>query len=234
MILDGKVALVTGASSGIGKAIAEMLMEARVKIIGTYNRGRIDSKKIFPVHMDLKSEKSIVHGFQKIADQYHSIDILINSAGINTGGGIFDLRVWRDVFEVDLFGLVSVTEKGVKLMNNGGKIINISSVYSDGKASWKGVPAYAAAKAAVSNFTQTLAKNLAPKILVNAVAPGYVDTPIWGKYSAEVKEASKKESLIERFVTPEEVASVVIELARSDAMTGEIIVVDGGLSLKTI
>jgi len=112
--------------------------------------------------------------------------------------------------------------------------LNISSIYAEGKACWKGLPAYGASKAAVSHFTQSMAKNLAPKILINAIAPGYVKTSLWKDTSEVQFEESGKEQLIERMIMPEEIAQMAIAIIKNDAMTGEVVVVDGGLSLKTV
>jgi len=119
-------------------------------------------------------------------------------------------------------------------MSKGGKILNITSIYGDGKTCFKGLPAYGAAKSALNHFTQTLAKNFAPNVLVNAIAPGYVQTPLWKDVSEEEFKTSGKEQLIERMIQPEEIADIAISVIKSDAMTGEIIRVDGGISLKTI
>lgn len=119
-------------------------------------------------------------------------------------------------------------------MQNGGKILNISSIYAEGKACYKGLPANGASKAAVSHFTQVMAKNLAPRILINAIAPGYVKTPLWQDTSEADYLESGKEQLIERMIIPEEIAQMAIAIINNDAMTGEIVVIDGGISLKTV
>jgi len=232
MILKGKIALVTGGSSGIGQAIATALVDAGCQVIITYNTHKTNNPKFTEIPVDLHSEKDIEKLFEVITKKFGKLDILVNSAGINTRGEPFDLKVWRDVFEVDVFALVAITGHAVKLMQNEGKIINISSLYGDGKFAWVHMPAYSAAKAVLNNYTQTLAKNLAPKIAVNAIAPGYVRTPLWGERSEEEFVSNGKEQLIERMIRPEEIASMALELVRNDALTGEIIVIDGGLSLK--
>jgi 3-oxoacyl-[acyl-carrier protein] reductase len=233
MVLKNKIVLVTGGSSGIGQAIANSLHESGCQVIITYNTHKPNNSKFTELQVDFNSEESTEKLFAQIKKKFGKIDILVNSAGVNTAGKPFDLEVWKKVFQIDLFALISITGKAVEMMKDGGKIINISSVYAEGKAAWKEVSAYAAAKAAVSNYTQTLAKNLAPKILVNAIAPGYVRTPIWDKYTQDIIEESKTEPLIKRFIEPEEIASIALELIRNDAITGEIIVIDGGLSLKS-
>ena len=115
-----------------------------------------------------------------------------------------------------------------------GKILNISSIYAEDKTAWQGKAGYAASKAAVNNLTRTFAKQLAPSILVNAIAPGYVDTESWDEFPKEVKERSKAEQLIERMINPSEIADMAVAIIKNDAMTGEVVVVDGGLSLKTV
>ncbi|MEI8232779.1 MAG: SDR family oxidoreductase [bacterium] len=234
MILKDKTALVTGGSSGIGQAIAQALSDAGCQVIITYNTHKSNTTNFTQFPVDLRSEKSIETLFNQIQTKFERIDILVNSAGINTRGEAFDLKILKDVFQVDVFSLINITGRAVKLMKDGGKIINISSIYGEGKAAWKGMVAYAAAKAAVNNLTQTLAKNLAPKINVNAIAPGYVRTPLWGSRTEEEFAANGKEQLIERMILPEEIASMALELARNDALTGEVIVIDGGISLKSI
>ena len=172
--------------------------------------------------------------YEEVKNKYGHLDVLVNNAGINPRGELFDLDLWRQIFEVDVFAVVATTGKLLGLMSGGGKIINISSIYSEGKTAWKAMPAFGAAKAAINNLTQTIAKNLAPKILVNAIAPGYVRTPLWGNKTETEFNKTGKDQLIERMINPEEVASMALELARNDAMTGEIIIIDGGLSLKTV
>ena len=159
---------------------------------------------------------------------------MVNNAGINRPRDLFDTKVWKEIFQVDLFAVVFCTGKAVQLMKNGGKILNISSVYAEGKACAKTLESYGAAKAALSHYTQTLAKNLAPKILVNAIAPGYVKTPLWKDTSEEEFIESGKEQLIERMILPEEIAEMAVAIIKNDSMTGEIVMMDGGISLKTI
>ena len=172
--------------------------------------------------------------FRSVREKFEKLDILVNNAGINRPRDLFDTKVWKEVFQVNLFATVFCTDEAVKLMKDGGRILNISSIYAEGKACWKGLPAYGASKAAVNHFTQVMAKNLAPKILINAIAPGYVQTPLWKDTTEEQFIESGKEQLIERMIKPEEIAQMVIAIIENDAMTGEIVVVDGGISLKTV
>jgi len=228
MNLKDKVALVTGGSSGIGQAICIALSQEGCKVVFTYNsneKGANETLKelgedSFKFKVDLQNEDDIKGLFNFVKEKFGKLDILINDAGINRPRGLFDPDDWRKIFEVDLFSIVSITGKAVDLMSNGGHILNITSVYGEGKACFKGIAPYGAAKAALNHYTQMLAKNLAPKILVNAVAPGYVKTPLWKNTTEEEFENAGKEQLIERMILPSEIAEMAIAVIKSDVMTG--------------
>lgn len=242
MNLDKKIALVTGASSGIGKAIALSLATKGATVVFTYNSNKKGAdevlaavgKKGMMVKVDMRNDNEIIELFTSIKKTYGKLDILVNNAGVNRPRDMFDPSVWKEVFQINLFSLVLCTGEAIKLMNDGGKILNISSVYGDGKSCWRGLPAYGASKAGVNHFTQSMAKNLAPKILVNAIAPGYVQTPLWGTKSEQEFIDSGKEQLIERMIQPNEIADIAVAVIQSEAMTGEVVTVDGGISLKTV
>lgn len=245
MNLKNKVVLITGGSSGIGKAVVMAFAKEGSRVVFTYRTKKSESEAIVEeikktgghavaINVDMHSEEDVQKLFIQIKNTYNSLDILINNAGINRPRDLFDLKVWKEVFQVNVFSVVLCTGLAVELMKNGGKIINVSSIYAEGKACWKGLPAYGASKAAISHFTQTMAKNFAPKILVNAIAPGYVQTPLWQDTTEDDFINSGKEQLIERMIQPEEIAEMAVAIAKNDAMTGEVVVVDGGISLKTI
>lgn len=242
MNLNGKVALVTGGSSGIGQAIALALAQEKCTVIFTYNtneKGADETLKQLgdtaaKFKVDMRDEEEIRSLFSFIQSKFGTLDILVNNAGINRPRGLFDPNDWREVFEVDLFSVVLSTGLAIDMMRNGGKIVNITSIYGEAKACYKGIAPYGAAKAALNHYTQILAKNLAPNILVNAIAPGYVRTPLWGNKSDEEFQDAGKEQLIERMIKPEEIADMTVAVIKNDAMTGEVVVVDGGISLKTV
>ena len=242
MYLKDKVAVVTGGSSGIGKAIVEALAKDGAIVVFTYNSKEKEAEElkktsetnIFKFKVDLHSENDIVDLFEFVKKQFGKLDILVNNAGVNRPRGLFETSDWREVFEVDLFSVVKITGLATELMKNKGKILNITSIYGEPKACYKGIAPYGAAKAALNHYTVMLAKNLAPGILVNAVAPGYVKTPLWGQKTEQEFEESGLEQLIERMIKPEEIAEMVLAVIKNDAMTGEVVIVDGGLSLKTI
>lgn len=243
MDLKNKIAVVTGGSSGIGRAICAVLAKEGCKVVFTYNsneKGANETLKEvgkggYKFKVDMHNEGDIKTLFAFVKEKFGKLDILVNNAGQNRPRDLFNMKIWKEIFQVVLFSVVSSSGKAVELMSNGrGRILNISSIFGEDKASWKGLPAYGAAKAAVNHFTRSMAKNFAPNILVNAIAPGYVKTPLWKNTTEEEFEESGKEQLIERMILPEEIAQMAVSVLKNDAMTGEVVVVDGGLSLKTI
>ncbi len=239
MDLRNKVAVVTGGSSGIGQSICRALVNEGCKVIFTYNSGEAGAKETIKitggVAQEYKVDLNDNSGVEKFFSSIHKLDILINNAGIDVAPeDQFDMKAWRKTFEADLFWAVKCTGSAVPLMKAGGKILNISSEYAD---EWMGYPddiAYSAAKAAINSLTRTLAKKLAPKISVNAISPGYVNTPMWKVTTDAEKKVLGRDQLIGRFIRPEEIAQMAIAILENDAMTGEVVVVDGGLSLKTV
>lgn len=242
MNLKNKIALVTGGSSGMGEAIAKKLDESECRVIITYQKNENGAEDVLSsfqnegakFKLDLRKDTDILELFAFIKDKFGKLDILVNNAGANRPRELMAMSTWREIFQINLFGLVMCTDEAVKLMSEGGKILNISSIYGDGPACWKGLTAYGAAKASVNHFTQTMAKNLAPKILINALAPGYVKTPLWKDTTEEEFVKSGEEQLIERMILPDEIAQMAIAIIENDAMTGSIVRVDGGVSLKTV
>jgi len=241
MNLRGRAAIVTGGSSGIGQAICGQLAGEGTKIIFTYNSNeagadetlKILGKGNFKYKVDIRNETEIEKFFAFVKQKFGKIDILVNNAGKTLRGDNLDIGLWREVFDITLFPAVKFTQEALKIMSKG-KILNISSVYGEDKAAWKGLVPFSAAKSALNNFTVTMAKNLAPNILVNGIMPGYVLTPLWGKMNEDKIKSNSSEQLINRFIKPEEIATMAVAIIKNDAMTGEVVVVDGGLSLKTV
>ncbi|HET7098766.1 MAG TPA: SDR family oxidoreductase [Patescibacteria group bacterium] len=242
MDLKNKIAVVTGGSSGIGQAIAISLAREGCKVVFTYNSNEKGADETLSkigengikFKADMHEEKDLEGLFNLVKERFGKLDILVNNAGVNTPRDLFDTKVWREIFQVNLFSVVFCSGKAVELMKDGGRILNISSIFGEDKVSWKGLPAYGASKAAINHFTRSMAKNFTPKILVNAIAPGYVKTPLWKGTTEDAFKESGKEQLIERMIQPSEIAEMAIAIIKSDAMTGEVVVVDGGLSLKTV
>jgi len=241
MNLKNKIAVVTGGSSGIGQAICIALSDEGCKVVFTYNsneKGADETlKKLkdgsFKFKVDLREEKDIKRLFKFVKEKFGKLDVLVNNAGKTLRGDNFDLKLWREVFDITLFPAVECTSEAVSLMQSG-SVLNISSIYGEDKATWKGLVPFGSAKAALNSFTRTMAKNLSPNILVNAIMPGYVLTPLWGEMSDEAIKSNSADQLINRFIKPEEIADMAVAIIKNDAMTGEVVVVDGGLSLKTV
>ena len=243
--LSGKVALITGSTRGIGRAIAEKLAEAKAEVIITgTSEGRAKtvaeeiaqkySVKTHFAEINLADEKSIEKAFEKIYSEVEGIDILVNNAGI-TRDKLFlrmSLQDWEDVLRVNLTGTFLVTQQSIRKMikNRWGRIVNISSVV--GFTGNVGQTNYSTTKAGLIGFTKSLAKELASRnILVNAVAPGFIETDMTAVLSEEIKDNYKKQIPLGRFGSPEEVANVVLFLCSDLAsyITGEVIHVNGGM-----
>ena len=165
------------------------------------------------------------------------IDVLINSAGVNISKPFEELtdEEWKAVYNTNVFGLVNVTRQVIPLIQNSkyiGKIINIASI--KGLYSSVGRLAYASSKAAVINLTTGLAKELAPNILVNAVAPGFTNTEMTENTWSERIKKQVDSILLKRMAHPEEIAEVVMFLSseKSKYITGQTINIDGGFSIK--
>lgn len=242
MELKDKTILVTGSSSGIGQAIAIEAAKKGAKIIVHFRKNKAGAEKTLTeinkyssgqiVQADLTNDNEVTEMFKDIKD----IDILVNNAGKYAGGKPDDYAVWQQQYENIFMSMVRVTNNFLKLKSESGiqKIVNISSIYGLNNMENEGSPAFNAAKASIISFTLTLAKKYAPQILVNCITPGYTWTPLWGEMSADEKKPFEEQSRIGRFVKPEEIANAVMFLLENDAMTGEVIRVDGGVHLQKL
>lgn len=229
MDLKGKTALITGGSSGIGKAIAQAFIKKGAKII-ILGRHKPDYKCEFH-KVDIGKEEEIEEAVSKLG----KIDVLVNNAGIALGDFLEDAKkedIERTI-DINLKGPIYMSKYSIPKINKGGCIINISSklgIKADIETS-----IYNATKAAIINLTETLAQELAEKgIRVNSIAPGIIYTPIFEKYYGSKKEADKyiRESVqnypIKRPGKPEEIAHAAIFLVENEFVTGTTIRVDGG------
>jgi 3-oxoacyl-[acyl-carrier protein] reductase len=240
-----KTVLITGSTRGIGRAIAESFAQhnANVIISGTVEEKaqRVAQElaekygvKTLGVGMNIADPKSVEDAFKKIKENFEGVDILVNNAGI-TRDTLFlrmSLEDWQKVLEVNLTGTFLVTKQVVRYMvkKRWGRIINITSVV--GFTGNVGQVNYSTTKAGLVGFTKSLAKELASRnVLVNAVAPGFIETEMTAVLSDEIKENYKKQIPLGRFGKPEEVANVVLFLASpmADYITGEVIHVNGGM-----
>jgi glucose 1-dehydrogenase len=247
--LDGKRALVTGASSGIGEAIATALAEAGAKV-GVNYRGqeeaaqnvvqRIQKRRgeAFAVQADVSDPEAVARMFRQMDERWGGIDILVNNAGVDgdrASGWEADLDAWRKVIEVNLFGPFYCANQALKRMvpQQSGVILNISSVHEI--IAWSGYSAYTASKAGLGMMTRTLAQEAAPYgVRVLALGPGAIKTPI---NKSVWSDPSSLQDLLEkiplnRLGEPQDVARLVVVLVSDVAsyLTGRTIFLDGGMT----
>lgn len=238
--MERKSALITGASRGIGKAIAIELAQNGYDIYVTCKHSGAELEQLCvqlrqeygitatAFVADAGNEADIDVMFAAIKD----IDVVVNNAGISHIGLLTDMTAeeWNRVINTNLSSLFFVCRRAVPFMvrKQSGKIINISSVWGNVGASME--VAYSASKGGVNAFTKALAKELAPSnIQVNAIACGVIDTQMNQCFSEEDREALRQEIPADRFGRPEEVAKLVRQLAEgNDYLTGQIITLDGG------
>ena len=245
MNLTGKVALVTGASRGIGQATAIDLAKAGadvvVNFIGneavaqeTVEKIEALGRKAIKIKADLGNAEDVQAMVDEAVAAFGHIDILVNNAGITRDGLLIRMKDsdWDDVLNINLKGVYLVTKAVAKLMvkQRAGRIINMTSV--SGVTGNVGQANYAAAKAGVIGFTKTCAKELAARgITVNAIAPGFIETAMTDVLPEKIKEGIAGTIPFGRMGQPEEIANVVTFLASDFAsyITGQVLNVDGGM-----
>ena len=241
--LSDKIALITGATSGIGEACAKRFAQAGATVIvagRNEDRGTkvvVDitdngNKAIFK-QLDVCSDASISDCVSYIYKEYGGLDVLVNCAGIFLVPNALE-EISREtishVMDVNVSGLIMMTSAALPIMRKGGNVINMSSVAGFPYATGGRAYAYSASKAAIIRFTKQIAKQYATTIRVNAIAPGVIRTPIFQHFDEE-----RYASMIpmRRVGEPDDVAKVATFLASDDAgyMTGTILTVDGGQTL---
>ena len=241
-----KTAIITGASGGIGSAIARKLASENYTLALVYNSSENEIKKlkdelstfsqVFVYKCDLKNESQIKYFIQDFASRVGKIDVLVNCAGVSQSGLIQDISVddYYFIFDNNVKSAVLVTKYVSKYMINEkfGKIVNISSMWGRVGASMESL--YSASKGAINALTLSLAKELGPSnINVNAICPGLIDTRMNKGYNAQEINDIIDETPLSRIGKPEDVASLVAFLASEESsfITGQIITIDGGLTL---
>lgn len=245
MEIKNKVVVITGSSSGIGKRTAIRFAKEGAKIVINYNinaeGGRETLQEIekysegLLVQADVSNPEDVKRLFEEVEKKFGTVDILINNAAIPNDKVPYLEASYEDIIELvntDLVGPMICTKYALKYMQKQGygKIINTSSVRGAEHGGRSIV--YAASKAGVNSFSKTLAKMVAPNIQVNAVAPGFVKTRNYDKMTQEQIDSFIAQTYLKRWVTEDEIADAFIFLAKNDAMTGQVIYVDAGFTLK--
>jgi 3-oxoacyl-[acyl-carrier protein] reductase len=247
MSFEGKVALVTGASRGIGAAIADALGEAGAIVVGTatseQGAERITERfverniKGQGLRLDIADPDSIAETMKRVGDEFGAPLILVNNAGITRDNLLMRMKddEWRAVLDTNLTGIFRLSKVCVKGMTKArwGRIINISSVVASmGNA---GQTNYAATKAGVAGFGRSLAKEIGSRnITVNTIAPGFIDTDMTRELNDDNRDSMLASIPLGRFGQPEEIASVVVFLAGDGGayITGETIEINGGMYMN--
>ena len=246
MSLKAKVALVTGASRGIGRAVALALAGVGAQVVVNFVNRRdaamavkkeieVLGQESLVVQADVAVKQDVERMISYALDHFGQIDILVNNATLHRGGKVHRLREsdWESVMDSCLRGAFHCCQQVVPHMTarQSGRIINVSSIM--GRIGWPGDTAYGAAKAGLVGFTRSLAKEVASHgITANVVMPGYIDTDMTSELTPRSKDLMVSRIPLGRAGQPEEVAEVVTFLASQAAyVTGAVYVVDGGMSL---
>ncbi|HEY3074829.1 MAG TPA: 3-oxoacyl-ACP reductase family protein [Burkholderiales bacterium] len=244
MKLEGKTALITGGGRGIGQAIALRFARegARVAIVGPHRKTLDDTvakgKGIEPIVGDVTKQDQVDQAMATFMQKFGRIDILVNNAGGTDPKPFFDKTGadWMRIYELNVVSAFLCAQAAARHMLGAkrGTIINISSVRALEHCGREPIMDYSAAKAAMTSFTMTLAKQLAPHVTVNAVGPGHTKTDIWKKLPQDVKDKMLAGTPLARFGEVEDIANAVLFLASDEAsfITGQHLVVDGGFQLK--
>ena len=246
MKFSGKVALVTGANSGIGEAVALYLAEEGADVVVNYLVNFSEAEKVvkeiqamgrraLAVKADVSSSADVKAMFEQIIREFSTLDILVNNAGIGNFASTVDMKddVWNKMLGVHLYGTMNCTREALKIMlkNKSGKIINIASIC--GITGCLGAAHYSAAKGGIMGYTHAVAREVISQgINVNAVAPGYIDTPMLSGagMTDEILKQLLSQIPIGRLGKPREIASLVAYLASDDAnfIVGQVISPNGG------
>ncbi len=245
--LSNKVAIVTGASRGIGRAVALVLGRSGARVVVNY-RGQAEAAAevvaaiessggtALPVQADVALAAEVERLVKTTVDTYGRLDIVVNNAGITRDNLLLRMKddEWDAVMSTNLRGVFLLTKAAMRPMMKarGGRIINITSVV--GLTGNAGQANYAAAKAGLIGFTKSVAREMASRgITANAIAPGYIETDITSVLSDEIKNTVLNNIPLGRLGQPDDVASIVTFLASDAAayITGQTLAVDGGMTM---
>ena len=241
-MLSGKVALVTGSTSGIGEAIARHFADHGASVLVNSVRSTEAGERLaaeLPDAIYVQGSIAEVDGPGRLVDaavdRWGGLDVLVNNAGTTRSIPHADLDaasidVWREIFETNVFGTWEMCRLAAPhLRKRFGNIISVTSL-AGLRPTGSSVP-YASSKAALNHLTALLANALGPEIRVNAVAPGLVDTP-WTEDWDDIRAAVNAGAPMKRTATPADIVDLALVLATNTYLTGQVIAVDGGLGLR--
>ena len=242
-MMSERVVLVTGSTSGIGEATAlrfaasgDRVVFNSVRSVEAGERLAAATPNAIYVRADIARAEDCSRLVADVIEHFGRLDVLVNNAGTTRVIPHADLTaasldVWREIFEVNVFGTWSLCVAAMDALRaSQGTIVNVSSL-AGVRPTGSSIP-YAASKAALNHMTALLAKVVGPDVRVNAVAPGLVDTP-WTEDWDTVRGRVRAVAPLQRSGTPDDVAEVIVALASSAYVTGQVIVIDGGLGLAT-
>ena len=241
--MSSRVVLVTGSTSGIGEATArrfaargDTVVFNSVRSVEAGERLAASTANAHYVQADIAVAVDCTRLIEQVLERCGRLDVLVNNAGTTRVIPHRDLEaatldVWREIFEVNVFGTWSLSVAAMEALRaTKGSIVNVSSV-AGVRPTGSSIP-YAASKATLNHITALLAKVVGPDVRVNAVAPGLIDTP-WTKDWDVVRGFVQSVAPLQRSGTPDDVADVIVSLASTPYVTGQVVTVDGGLSLAT-
>ncbi|MGW2082989.1 SDR family NAD(P)-dependent oxidoreductase [Streptomyces sp. NPDC001939] len=246
MSLSGQVALVTGSSRGIGHSVALAFAERGAKVVINSQSDVSGGEALVQtikenrgsalyVQADVTDTTDVERLFSTTEEAFGPVDVLVNNAGLTESMPILDSTKdhWLRMLNINLLSTVLCSTRAARPMKErgSGAIINTSSIRGFDATGREGVMAYSAAKAAVNNFTRTLAKELAPAVRVNAVAPGFVETSYMDRVDEALKESWLDVIPLRQFIAPDDIAGAYVFLAESPYMTGTLLTADAGFTL---
>ena len=236
-----RVVLVTGSTSGIGEETALRFAALGDHVIFNSVRSVAEGEALsqktpgsFYIQGDISNDADCERMIAMVLERYGRLDVLVNNAGATKVIAHADINaatldVWRDIFEVNVFGTWNISVHAMPALKEAkGAIVNVSSI-AGVRQTGSSIP-YAASKAALNHMTALLAKVVGPEVRVNAVAPGLIDTPWTADWDA-IRGVVSAMAPLKRSGTPADVADVILSLASTPYVTGQVLVVDGGLGL---